>query len=144
LLNTQKKVLLSDKIQKMQLSTGISEGNINKLILDVKTRWNSVYYMLDRFIVMANIIGQVLLTDPKSPPMATAGELETIKQLILLLQPLKFVTRELSGENYVTVSKIIPMINRLKEQINEIITDNEIIATGKRILLDEIKKRFGN
>lgn len=84
-----------------------------KLRLDVKTRWNSLYYMVDRFLIAT----QLLLDVTDSPELVTGQEIEILKQLIPLLQLFAFVTRESSGQNYVTLSKIIPMINCLTSQL---------------------------
>lgn len=55
-------------------------------------------------------------------PTLSAVEMQSIKTLICILKPLEYVTKELSGEQYVTISKIIPMVNCLKGQINDINT----------------------
>lgn len=86
---------------------------MKKLILDVPTRWNSVYYMVNRFIEMINVINPILLEDYTAPIMPSAIEIEILKQLLDLLQPLEFITKESSGENDITISKVIPMIRQL-------------------------------
>lgn len=142
-------VILSDSLRQKQ--TGCQPL---KLILDVKTRWNSVYYMLQRYIELAPIVHQILMLNTKAPPTPSAVEMQNIKTLILILKPLEYVTKELSGEQYVTISKIIPMVNCLKAQINDVHvaegiggddnTDDKVINTVKNEIIKQIERRFGH
>lgn len=59
---------------------------------------------------MVSFFSAMLLNNITAPSMPTAIEID-ILQLIELLQPLEYVTKEYSGENYITISKVIPMIN---------------------------------
>lgn len=140
-------VILSDSLRQKQ--TG---SQPLKLILDVKTRWNSVYYMLQRYIELAPIVHQILMLNTKAPPTPSAVEMQNIKTLICILKPLEYVTKELSGEQYVTISKLIPMVNCLKAQINNIPlavgdgdgTHGSVINTVKNEILKQIERRFGH
>ncbi|XP_059044985.1 uncharacterized protein LOC131840804 [Achroia grisella] len=140
-------VILSDSLRQKQ--TG---SQPLKLILDVKTRWNSVYYMLQRYIELAPIVNQILMLNTKAPPTPSAVEMQNIKTLICILKPLEYVTKELSGEQYATISKIIPMVNCLKTQINNIpmaVGDGDgphgrVIDTVKKEILKQIERRFGH
>lgn len=85
------------------------------LIQSVCTRWNSVYYQLERFVDLSETIAPILLKYPKSPTMLTAQQLEVIIDLINILKPLETITKEISGEDYVTASKIIPIVSCLIE-----------------------------
>lgn len=87
------------------------EGNVYKLILDVKTRWNSTFYMLDRFLILSKLVSDVLLQKPSGPEMLTARELQQLRETIKLLRPFEKVTLEISGEKYVVISKIMPLLN---------------------------------
>jgi len=84
---------------------------MKKLILEVPTRWNLVYYIVDLFIDMIKLISPSLLDNCSALPILNAIEIDILRQLLDLLKPLEFVTRESSGENYITISKVIPMIS---------------------------------
>lgn len=136
-------VIQSDKLRKIQIDSGVPEGCTKKFILDVKTRWNSLYYMIDRFLDMSKIATQLLLDATDSPELVTGQEIEILKQIVPLLQPFEFVTRESSGQNYVTLSKIIPMINCLTSQLTKFSSSIECVTELQTKLLAECKKRFG-
>ncbi|KAH1021971.1 hypothetical protein HUJ04_011451, partial [Dendroctonus ponderosae] len=123
-------VIVSDQIRKMQRDEGIQEGNMKKFILDVPKRWNSVFYMFER--------------TPKSPDVLTALETESVKNLISLLKPLEFMTREGATENYISISKIIPMLFCGIQQISAVSTDMTEIEICNAALITEINRRFGN
>ncbi|XP_066602977.1 E3 SUMO-protein ligase ZBED1-like [Prorops nasuta] len=85
-----------------------------KLIMAVETRWNSTYYMLERFIELSEKVSLVLLKCPTAPSMLSATELLIAKEFIQLLKSFEKSTKIVCGENYVSASKIIPIINILK------------------------------
>lgn len=137
-------VINSDKLRKIQLGKGIPEGSLKKMILDVCTRWNSVFYMLERFIEMVKICSDLILDDHKSPEMPSSQEIEILKQLVDLLKPFEFITREASAENYVTISKIIPMISCLRTKMQNFTSTFSVVKDLQSALKVEIEKRFGN
>ncbi|KAJ8879268.1 hypothetical protein PR048_019875 [Dryococelus australis] len=65
-----------------------------RTLKDVKTRWNSTYYIITRYIEMTDLILPILMKDPKSPPPASSSEMEVIKKLMELLKPLEYLTLE--------------------------------------------------
>lgn len=75
--------------------------------------------------------------------MLTAQQLEFIKDLINILRPLEVVTKEISGENYVTASKIIPIVSCLTETYNTMENSTDIGAKTRTLIVDGLKKRFG-
>jgi len=49
-----------------QINLGISEDEIKKLILDVKMKWNSIFYMIKQFVKLWNVIN-ILIAKDKIP-----------------------------------------------------------------------------
>ncbi|XP_025418687.1 zinc finger BED domain-containing protein 4-like [Sipha flava] len=125
------------------LLEGKKEGNVHKLILDVKTRWNSTFYMIDRFLVLSKLVSDVLLQKPLGPEMFTARELQQLRETIKLLRPFEKVTLEISSEKYVVISKIMPLLNCVTIEIESIQPNLDIGIELKRNIIAELKKRFG-
>ena len=100
----------SDEMRKYYIKEGVPEGDIKKMILDVKTRWNSTYYMLRRFLEVLPAVRHLSLILVDFPPMISPSNVEVLKEILSILQPLEKVTVELSAEKYVTLSKVIPMV----------------------------------
>ena len=88
------------------------------LILHVKTRWNSLLAMLDRFSLLQNCVRKSLIA-LKSDMSFTEAELELLSEIILALQPLKVAVETLCSENinlYVADLTLQFMLNELKSQ----------------------------
>ncbi|CAH1104399.1 unnamed protein product [Psylliodes chrysocephalus] len=132
-------VAASDELRKAQ-----PQENKLKLIQSVPTRWNSTFYMIERYLMLYKYLVPILLNTPKSPPITDSNEIEALKEILLVLKPIEAVSKEISGEQYITSSKIIPLVNCLKQQLNNVSPKTE---QGKNILeltKNEILKRFGS
>ncbi|XP_050305899.1 zinc finger BED domain-containing protein 4-like [Anthonomus grandis grandis] len=135
-------VINSDELRRLRTSTGIAQGSVKKFS-DVKTRWNSTFYMLERFVEMAEMLNDMLLNKPKAPPMVTAVEVCTIKEILLVLKSLEYLTKETMGEQYITISKVIPLLLCLSRNLEAVDLEQEMVKNLKISLQAEIKKRFG-
>ena len=113
-----------------------------KLIQSLPTRWNSTYAMLNRFIELSEKVGLILLQFPTAPEMLTSLELQSIKEFVELLKSFQDATNIVSGESYLTGSKIIPIVNTLRKnlQVTNPITDNGVQL--KQLLLEQFNQRF--
>ncbi|XP_066593217.1 uncharacterized protein [Prorops nasuta] len=98
--------------------------------------------MLSRFIELSYKIGCILLQYPTAPAMINATELHIVKEFVVLLKPFQEATRIISGENYLTASKVIPIVNTLKVALIEAVPETETGKQMKELLLDEFNSRF--
>lgn len=115
-----------------------------KLIQNVETRWNSTYDMLKRFIELADKISGILLKQPTSPVMLTATEMQAAKEFVELLKPFDEATKIVYGEHYLTGSKVIPIVNTLKNKLDMLIPSTDIGIHFKCQLKHQFSKRFNN
>lgn len=122
----------------------IKEGAVKKLILDVSTRWNSVFYMLQRFVELSKIIADITLTRPNGPEMISARQLQEIHDIIVVLCPLEMVTTEMSAENYVTTSKVLPIVSCLTNGVSSQLPESDLGKSFKDAIIVQLNKRFGN
>lgn len=67
--------------------------------------------MIDRFITCSTYIATVLINIRGAPHMLTYYEIETAKEMLLVLRPIDVAKKELCGLNYITGSMIIPLGN---------------------------------
>lgn len=85
-----------------------------KLIQEVQTRWNSVFYMFKRLIQQHEAVTTTLCLLDKSDLSLGSEEIECTKSAVSLLKPFEAATREVSGDSYVSVSKLIPLARSLQ------------------------------
>lgn len=108
-------VKASDHLRSQQLSQpGASEADLLKLIRDEPTRWTSTFEMLDRFILLAGPVSNVLL-NYTNVQMLTGSQLAAAKEGRDLLKPIAHVITDLEGEKYSLSGKVIPMMKMLKK-----------------------------
>lgn len=82
--------------------------------------------MIVRVVELADKIGVILSQFPTAPLMLLVPELQSLKEFIELLQPFDDATKILSGESYVTGSKVIPMVNTLRTKLRLLTPESSI------------------
>nr|XP_055071743.1 E3 SUMO-protein ligase ZBED1-like [Misgurnus anguillicaudatus] len=110
-----------------------------KMIIEVDTRWNSTYSMLERMYDLRKPVGAALasLRTDVSPPSSL--EYDTIKDALEILAPFHQATVELSAEKIVSASKVIPLLKMLNYTI---LTKSEGLTSNMaRQLADNLVRR---
>ncbi|XP_046868727.1 uncharacterized protein LOC124461211 [Drosophila willistoni] len=102
--------------------------------------------MLDSFLKLSNKVALVLIKRSTSmkglPDMLTAHEIDICKDFCDLLSPYKNATEKISGENYVTVSMVIPLISLLINKIRTLTVESAEGKLTKETLLKVSEDRF--
>ncbi|KYN50079.1 Zinc finger BED domain-containing protein 1, partial [Cyphomyrmex costatus] len=131
----------SDELRKLQVKNGIKEGAVLKLKQECETRWNSMYYMLSRFLQLTQFISMILIRYSK-PDMLMQSEIQIAKEIMTILSPLEKITVEMSGDRYVTCSKIIPIVNCLVKTMEKSLPVTEPGKILHKNIQNQIIKRF--
>ncbi|CAI6349045.1 unnamed protein product [Macrosiphum euphorbiae] len=113
-----------------------------KLKQSVPTRWNSIYYMIDRFLLCSNHIASILITIRRGPSMLSGDEIVIAKEINLILKPFEAATKEFCGETYIKSSKVIPLIHCLLKHCEKIAVNNPTVV--QFALLDNLQRRGSN
>ncbi|XP_022160721.1 zinc finger BED domain-containing protein 1-like isoform X3 [Myzus persicae] len=120
-----------------------------KLIQSVKTRWNSIYAMVERLIESRQCVS-IVLNDRNTTTRTTAISLELgeskwelLEQLVKVLKPFDLVTKVLSSATTPTISIVHPILKSIAQHY---LTPNESdlhkIKILKETLSQEFKVRF--
>ncbi|XP_031777405.1 zinc finger BED domain-containing protein 1-like isoform X1 [Nasonia vitripennis] len=143
---TQKKrsIPASDKLKEMQLKDGKTEGTILKLKLDVPTRWTTKIEMLERYILLEPYIYNAINKCEKPLNLLTREEISIVKDILPIMEPIKTVITEISGDDYPTCSLIIPIINCMKQKICSTVSTTEVGELFKTKLQTAMANRFKN
>jgi len=109
-------------LNQCQIDANKKEQQVLKLIQECRTRWNSGFEMVDRFLHLSDYVTLTLMklqrekrTKAKTPNMLTNDEIGILREARYLLRPLAQATVEASADQHVTISKIIPLVNLMKE-----------------------------
>lgn len=117
----------------------------HRLIQHVDTRWNSVFYMLERYLEQQEAVRTTLCMLDKASLVLPSDQNSTIEEVLQILRPFEAVTTELSAEKYVSASKIIPLARGLQKLVSCHLstTTNSIIKSLGEKLVAQMATRFG-
>ncbi|XP_069569518.1 E3 SUMO-protein ligase ZBED1-like [Brachyistius frenatus] len=108
-----------EKLTQVQLYLGMANM---KLMQEVETRWNSTYLMLQRLVEQREPVGAALAGLQHDIPFLTSEEFNIVGGCLSLLSPFYDATVELSAEENVSASKVVPLVKMLDHTLQEEIT----------------------
>lgn len=116
----------------------------HKLITDFPTRWGSRLQMIERVLEQENAITQVLAADKKTWHLVpTLQDIMVLESVTAALKPLQDFTDALSGEAYVSVSYLKPVIHLLNaEVLNPKESDTELTQEIKSKVLGYLNDKY--
>lgn len=88
-----------------------------KLKNDIVTRWNSTYFMFERFLKVREPLVATLGILNNPVQCLSEEEWQLLKDICLILKPFEQLTIEMSAEKNVTLSKVIIIVKGLKSAI---------------------------
>ena len=112
-----------------------------KLLQNVKTRWNSEFYLLQRVFENKQAL-KLALTNYSHLPTLCAEEWLTIDELIDVLSPVEAATRLICGSSYSTISTVIPVIQSISDEIKSMVFKSKIILKFRANLIKSFDDRF--
>jgi len=142
--STSASTVLSEK----QKGLGLPE---HQLQVDCKTRWNSSYLMVERYIMHHHAINAALdderlkkKQEVKSLTMLNSDDIGACKEFLTVLQPLYYATLAISTEKKPTGSMIIPLMKKImdgcKEQDDS--QDTPFQKALKKAILSNLELRY--
>ena len=117
---------------------------IHKLKADVKTRWGSVYDMIERIIEQKEAIREILGSDRKTAHFVLSWQdNDVLDSVVAVLAPLRKFTDLLAGEKRVTASAIIPLLKHLTTEVLAVKeTENTLTKEIKMRVKSDITSRY--
>lgn len=117
-----------------------------RLVQEVVTRWNSTYYMVERFVNLEEPIRKSMALINHDFPIISVEEWEFLKEMIIILKPLEDVTKTMSGENYLTGSSVIVITDGLVNVYEKLLKDeyNKVSNDVITAILNGIRTRLGD
>lgn len=101
------------RLTQLQMDEGEKESQCHSLMLDVRTRWNSIFLMVERYVELSPFVARALLEMPTAPPMLGGEDIQVLREVMRVLKPLFTATTNMSGQKYVTASMSIPIVRLL-------------------------------
>ncbi|XP_069105714.1 E3 SUMO-protein ligase ZBED1-like [Argopecten irradians] len=130
----------------------------NKLIIDVRTRWNSSYLMVERFLqqqvaILATLTDERIkkqievfcyITEASVQASNILGqdEVQRFEEFLKLMEPLYQATLALSAYQYPTVGLMFPLLQKLKDLYSPLESDSPFQTKIKNAILKDLEKRY--
>ena len=130
-------------VKKMNKSSKATEMLLSlchkKLVSSCPTRWSSTYLMIARLLEVRGSLTQVL--EKLEWDNLAMSEWKALENIQKLLKPFAQYTSLVGGEEYTTLSSVIPVIMEINLHLEEMKEVSEM-ANVSRLLQSELKRRF--
>lgn len=116
----------------------------HSLVADCPTRWGSMAKMVSRILEQEEGIRVVLSTDRKTTHLIpTWQDMDVIQSINQALSPLSSLTNMLSGESYVTVSAVLPIVHLIENNLlKEEESDTQLTKDIKCRIKGDLNSRY--
>ncbi|KAF0026097.1 hypothetical protein F2P81_020834 [Scophthalmus maximus] len=118
----------------------------HKLIMDVSTRWNRSYDVLEHCLeqqpaVMAVLMGSEVRTDARDIGTMDVGDISDAEHIVQVLKPLRIASRVVGDQKQPTVSLIVPLVRMVEKSMSPREGDSSVVASLKSATLKDISGR---
>ena len=127
----------TEKLEELQLQNGKAQ---RQLVQETDMKWNSAFQMLQRYQEDCRLITNVLHFAEKHDLCLSDEENIHVKMVVKALGPFDVVVQELCGENFTTLSKVLPLVYSLQDYYLSLQTEecNPLISE----LLNQLERHF--
>ncbi|CAB4377007.1 unnamed protein product [Rhizophagus irregularis] len=112
--------------EKLSFNCELHEISNLKVVLDMSTRWNSTFDMINRALYLKEALNSLALSEKDLKNFVIMDdewtELEKVK---LFLEKFKEITVLMSGSSYPTLSMLIPLYNALIDHMEDYMFEDE-------------------
>ncbi|GES82328.1 zinc finger BED domain-containing protein RICESLEEPER 2-like [Rhizophagus clarus] len=112
--------------EKLSFNCELHGINNLKVVLDVSTRWNSTFDMINRALYLKEALNSLALSEKDLKNfIITDDEWSELEKVKLFLEKFKEITVLMSGSLYPTLSMLIPLYNALIDHTEDYISEGE-------------------
>ena len=127
-----------------EIAKGLDLG-CKKLILDVLTRWNNTYLMLETTIKFREVFPRYHRVEQAFLWVVSFEEWEMVENVNLVLAVFNDVTNTVSGSDCLTSNLFLPEVWRMKEIVDVMVGDrNEYMRLMVGRMSDKFDKYWGD
>ena len=118
-------------------------GSLLQIVQDVRTRWNSIFYMIDHLLQLrwpiCAVLSDITITIRDNHYLAfQPSSWDLLEQLRNVLHPLQVATTYLSSKFNVSVSAVLPVIHGIVNIMQPEDNDSTAIRNFKRVVTREL------
>ncbi|KAJ8353287.1 hypothetical protein SKAU_G00208540 [Synaphobranchus kaupii] len=129
--------LAYSRLQDIQLEMNMPPKRLQQ---DVKTRWNSTYYMIESLVEQKRALS-AYTADHELPTTLTTSQWGLLEKTMTCLKPFEEFTRKVSSATASTAD-VIPSVTVLKRLLSMETEADSGVKTMKKTLLEAVNKRF--